>query len=144
MFCDGLQLDVRTSAVTKKYWRRSAACCLVETTVHRMACRKRLLLRIEITGSQSKLQISPRPPAGFACWCCNFFKPPPEARRAGDRLGVLPGGAPSPLGAFSGKWAWAGGGLIALSFCQGPLVVVDLARLAPIATVCNLPARPGL
>ena len=38
MFCDGLLLDVRTSAVTKKYWRRSAAFCLVKTTAHRVAC----------------------------------------------------------------------------------------------------------
>ncbi len=37
MFCDGLLLDVRTSAVTKKYWRRSAACYIVKTTAHRIA-----------------------------------------------------------------------------------------------------------
>jgi hypothetical protein len=36
--------------------------------------------------------------------------PAEEARRAGGGLGVLPGGAPAPLGAFSGKGAWARGG----------------------------------
>ena len=37
MFCDGLLIAVRTLG-TKKYWRRSAACCIVKTTAHRIAC----------------------------------------------------------------------------------------------------------
>ena len=119
MFCDGLLLDVRTSAVTKKYWRRSAACCLVETTVHRIACRKLFVAAIESPPlARATRFVLPRAP-GFAPWCCNFFKPPPEARRAGDRLGVLPGGAPSPLGAFSGKWARGRGASIGLRVDKG-------------------------
>ena len=56
-------------------------------------------------------------PAGAGFVSCS--RPPKApaggARGAGDWLGVSPGGAPAPLGAFSGKWAWAGGGLIALN-----------------------------
>ena len=110
MFCDGLLLDVRTSAVTKKYWRRSAACCLVKTTAHRIACRKLFVAAIEISGSQSKLQISPRPPAGFACWCCIFFLSLPR-RRAGPAIGLgyYQGARPPPSGPFRGNGPEAGG-----------------------------------
>ena len=51
-------------------------------------------------------------PAGAGFVSCS--RPPKApaggARGAGDWLDVPPGGAPAPLGAFSGKWAWAGGG----------------------------------
>ena len=68
----------------------------------------------ELVATERSSQIRWGPALCGLSWCCNFFSPPLGARRAGDRLGVLPGGAPAPLGAFSGKWAWAGGGLIAL------------------------------
>ena len=110
MFCDGLLLDVRTSAVTKKYWRRSAAFCLVKTTAHRVACLSSSNGFRELVATERSSQIRWGPALCGLSWCCNFFSPPLGARRAGDRLGVLPGGAPAPLGAFSGKWAWAGGG----------------------------------
>jgi hypothetical protein len=39
-----------------------------------------------------------------------LLAPPRGSAAAGDRLGVLPGGAPAPLGALWGKGARAGGG----------------------------------
>jgi hypothetical protein len=51
-------------------------------------------------------------PAGHGFVSCSRLPKAPAgfARGAGDGLGVLPGGAPPPLGAFSGKGAWAGAG----------------------------------
>ena len=71
----------------------------------------------------NEIRCAPRPP-GFASWCCIFFSLPAEARRAGDRLGVLPGGAPAPLGAFSGKWARGRGASIGLN-CSFALRITD-------------------
>jgi hypothetical protein len=64
--------------------------------------------------------------------------PAEEARRAGGGLGVLPGGAPAPLGAFSGKGAWARGGgrgQIALIYGRWPprccVLLIALALTSP-------------
>jgi hypothetical protein len=76
MFCGDLLLAVRTSAVTKKYWRRSAACCLVKTTTHRIACLSSSNGFARTGGYRTKL---PNPLGPALCglsWCCIFVSPP--------------------------------------------------------------------
>jgi hypothetical protein len=90
--------------VTKKYWRRSAACCLVETTVDRIACRKHLLLRIEISGSHRSCK-SPRAlPLVSRVGAVIFFLSHPR-RRAGQAIGLgyYQGARPPPSRGLFGE-----------------------------------------
>jgi hypothetical protein len=69
--------------------------------------------------------------------CLRAGNPPGLPRgcsAAGDRLGVLPGGAPALLGAFSGKWARGRGGVSALRIPALPPIT---PALPPITTHCH-------
>jgi hypothetical protein len=57
-------------------------------------------------------------PSAFCLRAGNSPGLPRGCSAAGDRLGVLPGGAPALLGAFSGGWARGRGGGSALSATQ--------------------------
>jgi hypothetical protein len=78
--------------VTKKYWRRSAACCIVKTTAHRIACLSSSNGFARTGGYRPKLPNSlPRGPLWFVL-VLHFFLAPPPGERCGRGWSQLGGG----------------------------------------------------
>jgi hypothetical protein len=98
--------------------------------------------------SKAWYKFAPPRPSVVCLGAAFFFSPPRGSAAAGDRLGVLPGGAPAPLGAFWGKGARGrGGGVSALivAFCvlRFAFCVLRAACRVPRAA-CRVPCASCL
>jgi hypothetical protein len=105
--------------VTKKYWRRSAACCIVKD--HRISDSVSLIWQW-LCENWWLSTGAPKPPPGggsvFVLGAAFFFAPPPGSAAAGAGPSWVGGTRGMPSGEILGKNGPAAGALIGLSQTQ--------------------------